>query len=165
MRFRRRPALEPLRKVVPPPPAPLPCACGAADAKRRHLAWRCPLNRPAALHWRPQSDTAAEGLHVRLTLLPPPMPPLPTPPKTPAAPADVFDLGDDCPRCGYEAAPEDNFCAGCGLRLLGPAAVEVPQFAGYTACTEFSKLTDVCDRGAVAVDSEEVRRSHRRPHR
>jgi class 3 adenylate cyclase/tetratricopeptide (TPR) repeat protein len=28
----------------------------------------------------------------------------------------------DCPRCGRAAAPEANFCAGCGMRLAGRAA-------------------------------------------
>eukprot|EP00959_Pyramimonas_sp_CCMP1952_P414329 8681030-Pyramimonas_sp.AAC.1 len=41
------------------------------------------------------------------------------------------------------------------LRLVGPAVVEVEQFASYTRCTEFSKLSDVCDRGATATDAEE----------
>jgi hypothetical protein len=38
------------------------------------------------------------------------------------------------------------------LALTGPEEVEVTQFQSYTACTKFSRLTDVCDRGAAATD-------------
>lgn len=79
------------------PPPPHPCACGDSDATRRHLAWRCPLERPQEED-RVPAGSAAEGLLVKLAPQPPPTPPLPVPRHEPAIPEDLVEAIRDSAR-------------------------------------------------------------------